>query len=230
MAYKFSSVAGALSKQGVAMGATKRVGSQKATPARTALIDTAEQLIVEEGAHAATIRRIAQKSGVKFQLIYYYFNTLEGLLIEVYERVAARSVEGLRMALEADNPLQALWEHKMDPQTAGGAVAQFVSLAHQYPRIRQAVASNAERLRVMEVQVIEKYIESRDVKIRTSAMDLAVLLTSVSRTLRLERSFGISVGHENLEALVQGWFASIENAAEQQSKNGMRPRETTTNK
>jgi TetR/AcrR family transcriptional regulator len=195
--------------RGMSMTSTKRLGTQKSAT-RAALIDAAEQLIREEGYAALTTRRLAETSGIKFQLIYYYFNTLEDLLLEVVARHSQRNIERLEQALNSERPLRGLWEHHTDP--VSGVTSELVVLAKQYERVRAAIAANAEVLREMEVRVMSRYFESRGVDIGMSALDLAMLLTSVSRTLRMERSFGMSVGHANLEAMVEAWFGRIENA------------------
>jgi AcrR family transcriptional regulator len=194
------------------MAVAKRLGTQKSAT-RAALIDAAEQLIVEEGYTAVTTRRLADKANVKFQLIYYYFNTLEDLLLEVVERNSESKVEELERALATDRPLRAIWEHSIDPASVTGLNGELVVLARQYDRVRAAIATNAEALRAMEVAALSRYLEANKIDLGMSALDFSMLLTSISRTLRLEPTYGISMGHKNLEALVEGWLQRIESEA-----------------
>jgi AcrR family transcriptional regulator len=193
-------------------GSTKRLGTQKSAT-RALLIDAAEQLIVEEGYAAVTTRRLADKANVKFQLIYYYFNTLEDLLLEVVERNSQRKIERLEEALAQAKPLRAIWERSIDPATVTGINGELIVLAKQYDRVRAAIAENSELLRAMEVEALTRYLAAHEVDLGMSALDFSMLLTSIARTLRLERTYGMSLGHDNLEKLVETWLEKIEDKA-----------------
>jgi AcrR family transcriptional regulator len=194
------------------MASTKRLGTQKSAT-RAALVDAAEQLILEEGYAALTTRRLAEKSGLKFQLIYYYFNTLEDLILEVTERHSQRNIARLQAALDSDEPLRAIWRQQVDVNSRSGIIAELTVLAKDYPRVRKAIADNAEAMRRMEVEAVSAYLERAGLDLGVSAMDIVMLMTSATRTLRWESNFGMSLGHENLEALVETWLQRIERAA-----------------
>src|SRR5262245_22705522 len=49
--------------------------------ARTALLDAAEAIMVEDGYAAVSIRRIASQAGLNSALVYYYFDTMDGLFV-----------------------------------------------------------------------------------------------------------------------------------------------------
>ena len=44
--------------------------------------------MIEEGYAAVTSRRLANKAGLKPQLVHYYFRTMEELFLEVFRRRA----------------------------------------------------------------------------------------------------------------------------------------------
>ena len=68
---------------------------------RTALLDAAAALMLEEGYAAVTTRRLAQRAGVNNGLVSYYFGTLDALFIELFRRGAERSLARLRQALQS---------------------------------------------------------------------------------------------------------------------------------
>ena len=70
-----------------------RRGSAEET--RTALLDAAQEIMLEDGYAAVTTRRIATKAGVNSALVYYYFDTMDDLFIELFRRGADRSLERL---------------------------------------------------------------------------------------------------------------------------------------
>jgi hypothetical protein len=51
---------------------------------RTALLDAASVLMLDEGYAAVTTRRVAQQPGVNNGLVSYYFGTMDGLFIELF--------------------------------------------------------------------------------------------------------------------------------------------------
>ena len=55
---------------------------------RGVLLDAAEQLMLEDGYAAVTSRRVAERAGLKPQLVHYYFRTMDELFIEVFRRRA----------------------------------------------------------------------------------------------------------------------------------------------
>jgi AcrR family transcriptional regulator len=193
------------------MTSTKRLGTQKSAT-RAALIDAAEKLMLEEGFAGVTTRRLAEKSGIKFQLIYYYFNTLEDLLLEVVARHVQRNGETIEQVLAEGDPLRAVWRFQSSPLSGGGIIGELAVLAKQYPRVRAAIAKDAEQLRAREVEAVTDYLNARRIDLGMSALDFTVLLDSVARTLRMEGAYGMSMGHTNLEALVEGWLSRIEGA------------------
>ncbi len=52
--------------------------------ARSSLLDAAQQLMVEEGYAAVTARGVAAKANVNSALVFYYFETMDGLFIALF--------------------------------------------------------------------------------------------------------------------------------------------------
>jgi AcrR family transcriptional regulator len=50
---------------------------------RTRLLEAAERILIEEGVHALTVRRVGAVSGLNGTLITYHFGTVPGLLSEL---------------------------------------------------------------------------------------------------------------------------------------------------
>jgi AcrR family transcriptional regulator len=50
---------------------------------RTRLLSAAEQILIEQGVHALTVRRIGTVSGLNGTLVTYHFGTVAGLLAEL---------------------------------------------------------------------------------------------------------------------------------------------------
>lgn len=77
----------------------------RASDARTAILDAAEQLFAELGFSAATIKQIGEKSGQNTALIYYYFDNKATLYQHVLNRIIAEIAgEGGARAAAASAP------------------------------------------------------------------------------------------------------------------------------
>src|SRR3979411_1211946 len=90
------------------MTSARRIGAPDAKN-RVVLLDAAEQLLLEEGYAAVTSRRVAERAGLKPQLVHYYFRTMEDLFLAVFRRRAEEGLEVLATALASPQPLWALW-------------------------------------------------------------------------------------------------------------------------
>ncbi len=81
-------------RQGDDMPSGRRIGAPDAKN-RGVLLDAAEQLMLEEGYAAVTSRRLADRAGLKPQLVHYYFRTMDDLFLAVFRR---RAEQGLKVA------------------------------------------------------------------------------------------------------------------------------------
>jgi AcrR family transcriptional regulator len=190
------------------MGAPKKLGAESSAT-RAVLVDAAEQLIREEGYAAVTARRVAQKAGMKFQLIYYYFNSLDDLFLEVFQRGADQHLERMTEALASEQPLQALWAFSSEPSDTR-FILEFMVMANHHEVIRQAIGEFAERLRELQVAAIVRHAETLGVEPRIPPVATSFLLSSISRSLLLESALGMTTGHREVQALIDGALKSLE--------------------
>jgi AcrR family transcriptional regulator len=188
---------------------TRRIGAPDAKN-RSVLLDAAERLMVEEGYAAVTSRRVAEKAGLKPQLVHYYFRSMDELFLEIFRR---RSEEGLvaqARALASPQPLRALWEFSTDP-TATALTMEFIALANHRKVLKAEIARYAERFREQQTAAMEGLAARYGVDpAEFSPMALMVLMTSVSRVLVMERELGMAAGHTEIVELVERWLRRLE--------------------
>ena len=127
------------------MASARRIGAPDAKN-RGVLLDAAEQLLLEEGYAAVTSRRVAERAGLKPQLVHYYFRTMEDLFLEVFRRRAEEGLGVLRTALESPQPLWALWRFSTMPE-ATRLTMEFMGLANHRKALRAEIVYYAERFR-----------------------------------------------------------------------------------
>jgi AcrR family transcriptional regulator len=191
------------------MTSSRRIGAPDAKN-RGVLLDAAEQLMLEEGYAAVTSRRLAERAGLKPQLVHYYFRTMEDLFLAVFRRRAEEGLQVQARALQSPQPLWALWRFGTDP-TATRITMEFAALANHRKSMRAEIGYYAERFRDEQRKAISTALQRYDI----DADDVppvvwSVLITSVSRVLVMEQELGMSAGHKETVELVERYLTRLE--------------------
>src|SRR3954465_4011951 len=99
--------------------------------AEEALLDAAEQLLVDVGYAGITTRRLAEEAGVNHGLVHYYFGSNENLLVRALERFTERLIARQRDLYAADMPFLEKWRTAMRYLVAEDVTYEKVSLELQ---------------------------------------------------------------------------------------------------
>ena len=194
------------------MTSPRRLGADDSENRKT-LLNAAQQLMVEEGYAAVTTRRVAARAGLKPQLVHYYFESMDNLLLALVKRATARSRDAFARALASPKPLRALWEVSSDPDVTA-LTAEMMALANRRKAVQNELAEGARRLRRMQVDALSELLEQLGVTNDVMRPDaLMVVIASVSRVLVMEKSLGVSTGHKNTLAMVEHYLAKLEGDA-----------------
>jgi AcrR family transcriptional regulator len=191
------------------MASPRRIGAPDAKN-RAVLLDAAELLMLEEGYAAVSSRRVAEKAGLKPQLVHYYFRTMDDLFLAVFRRRAEAGLEHLARALASPQPLRALWEFSNDP--AGTSLTwEFVALANHLKPMRAEIADYAERMRVAQRDALASIMERYEIDPEEfPPAVMTVLMTSLGRMVSMERELGMSTGHAETVRLVERYLQRFE--------------------
>jgi AcrR family transcriptional regulator len=195
------------------MTSSRRIGAPEAKN-RGVLLDAAEQLMLEEGYAAVTSRRLAERAGLKPQLVHYYFRTMEDLFLALFRRRAEEGLEAQARALESSQPLWALWRFGTDP-TATRITMEFAALANHRKSMRAEIAYYAERFRDEQRRAISTALQRYGIDADRDFGGVApvvwsVLITSVSRVLVMEQELGMSAGHKETAEWVERYLRRLE--------------------
>jgi AcrR family transcriptional regulator len=183
------------------MASTRRMGPQDSATSN-ALLDATERVLRDEGYGAATSRRIAAEAGVKQQLVYYYFRTMDELLLATFKRRTTRALARLREDIAAELPIQAIWKN-LTSHVDGKLVFEFVALANHHDGIREEVSRYIAESRQLEAQAIGRQFAERGVAAGpVSPKAAAFLMYCVSLVLRREAATDITEGHEDVLELM----------------------------
>jgi AcrR family transcriptional regulator len=168
-----------------------------------ALLDATERVLRNEGYGAATSRRIAAEAGVKQQLVYYYFRTMDELLLATFKRRTERALARLEEDVAAELPIQAIWQN-LSATVDGKLAFEFVALANHHDGIREEVARYMTASRRMESQAIARQLKERGVAAGPcSPTAAAFIMYCVSLVLRREAATGITEGHDDVLAFME---------------------------
>jgi AcrR family transcriptional regulator len=176
------------------------------------LLDGAEEILKEEGYAALTSRRVAQRVGIKQQLTYYYFRTMDELMVEAFRRLAERELARLEDALSSDLPLHAFWSVCSNTSDAR-LISEFMALAHRSSGVKREVVAFIERSRRMQTRAFAKSIENLRKKTAIAEVPpvaFTFLTTSIALALTRESALGITSAHREIHGLVDTCLSTLE--------------------
>ena len=191
------------------MASPRRLGAPDAKN-RTVLLDAAERLMLEQGYAAVTSRAVARRAGLKYQLVHYYFRTMDDLLLAVLERQAEAGLRRQAEVLSAPDPLRALWEFNTSPGAAK-LIVEFVALSNHREAIRSALSHYSMRFREAEIAALRTVLQRYDIDTDCLPPSVFAVMTSgMSRLLMLEQALEVTGGHEETLAFVERQLRRLE--------------------
>ncbi|MCB2077410.1 MAG: TetR/AcrR family transcriptional regulator [Novosphingobium sp.] len=174
-----------------------------------AMLDGAEDILREEGHAELTSRRVAERIGVKQRLIYYYFRTMDDLVVEMFQRSSEREIARLRTAAASEMPMREIWDvciHTTDARL----ITEFMALAARIEGLRKEVILFIEESRRIQIEAIASAARRSEAKQAIPPDALALLATSLALSLTREEQIGIDMGHETVRKLVEAIFDTYE--------------------
>ena len=184
---------------------TRRMGVES-SETRAQLIEAAGKLLRKEGCAAVTARRLAEKLGLKRQIVHYYFSTIEDLLVAVIRRDSEEFRERLIQALGSDEPLRVIWELG---NNVTATIFEFTALALRRKAIQAEMRRYIAELRRVETVAITRYLELRGIKPTIPPVAIATLIKGIAHTLAVEKALGVSEGHSEMKAIIEHWLRAF---------------------
>jgi len=170
---------------------------------RLRLIEAASELLADQGYQVVSARRIADKAGLKPQLVHYYFRSMEELVVAVYQRSSANYFRLHDQALSSPHPLRALWELNTNmPEVR--RMTEYVALGKLYPALRAEMLRTGDNYRQLQIEAIEQVYTARGITNPCITPEtLAMLMSALARNFLIEAEVGLSLGHAGARALVE---------------------------
>lgn len=177
---------------------------------RTLMLEAAEALLREEGYAMLTSRRIANRIGVKQQLVFYYFRTMDDLIVDAFRALAKRELERLESALQSEHPLHEIWNVCINTSDAR-LIAEFMALAHRNERLRTEVTGHIERMRRIHVEALTRASKKKGGGLAAlRPVAISFLASSAALALTRESAIGMAMGHTEVQDLIGEAIAALE--------------------
>jgi AcrR family transcriptional regulator len=168
------------------------------------LVEAAVEIIRTEGYGALSARRLAERVGLKRQIVHYHFGTIEELLLAVVRHYGDSGLERLAAALETEDPLRVIWE--TDPDASATAFA-FMAMATHSPVVRAELQRYLDANRKMQMEAIVRSYARAGMAPPVPPIVAAIVIQSVSQALAAEAALGAHRGHAETRAVVEAALA-----------------------
>ena len=194
------------------MASSRRLGV-KSSKTRNLLVEAADQLLTDEGYHAVSARRVAERAGLKPQLVHYYFQTMDELIVAVFHRACEQDLEQHERALADREPLKALWRlHANRSDTK--RMMEFIAIGSHRETLQAEIALAAERFRNLQAATVAKVLAKRGIdEAAFPAGAMVLLMAAISRALVMETTLGVSSAHAELRGLFETFLDYVEPSA-----------------
>ncbi len=179
-----------------------------------ALLDAAERLLLEVGHAGITTRRLAAEAGVNHGLVHYYFGSVENLLVRVLERFTARLTARQRaLYADPDVPFLAKWGQAMRYMVGDDVEYEKIwlelqALAWNHPELAEPVTRVNEEWRAVLTEAFTEPHKRYGIEMPLDA--LVSLVMTFNEGIILERAQGITTGHRELLAWIDGWLEELD--------------------
>jgi AcrR family transcriptional regulator len=190
---------------------TKAAPAPAPVSTEEAILDAAEQLLVDVGYAGITTRRLAETAGVNHGLVHYYFGSNENLLVQALERFTERLVERQRTLYAGDAPFPDKWRTAMSYLVDDDARYEKIwlelqALSWNNPDLGERLARvNAEWRAVLTEAFREPH---RELGIPMPLDALVSLVMTFNLGVIVERLGGVTTGHAALLDWIDGWLSS----------------------
>lgn len=189
------------------MASTRRIGSQTSAT-REAILKAAALVLLEDGAAGLTAGNVAKKAGLKGHMVHYYFRSIDDLVLALVRQHAALGLKNTARAIASEEPLRALWE--VEIAFKWGIVAmEFGNFAARHDKVRAEMARAIEDLRSLQTEGIARHFERRQIEPPMPPMALTIMLSSIARQIVREKEFGVSLGHDEMTAVIEKMLDDI---------------------
>ncbi|MDE2403813.1 MAG: TetR/AcrR family transcriptional regulator [Sphingomonadales bacterium] len=182
------------------------VSSRRRAPAdsemRATLIAAAADIIREQGHGALTSRTLAERLNLKRQILHYYFESVDELLVLVVRDTHAKAMAAFERTARTDDPLHAIWRMMNDSRMSVLAL-ELAALAARRPAVREVVRESAEALRALQTRILVDHLAAKGITPSIDPEFATMVIAAMAQSLAQESLVGITAGHDKARGIVE---------------------------
>ena len=180
----------------------RRLGTETAKN-RILLIKTAERLLIDEGYAAVTARKVASAAGLKVPLVYYYFQTMDDLLLEVVRKNIVERKKRFVRALASPDPLKEIWNLNRN-QTNTISATEMLTMANHREALRPEIVAAAKEFRALQIEAVDRLLEAKGIdREKYPAGAIVTIVAALTRAMSQDNALGVSQGYDEAVKLVE---------------------------
>jgi TetR/AcrR family transcriptional regulator len=169
------------------------------------MIAAAADVLKKKGFAGLTSREVAQRAGVKVQLVHYYFRTMDDLTVALARRIGDEATKELARIAADPDPLQKMWN--IDAHIKESMLAmEFISMAMHHEAIRDEVVRYGDQARIIQTEAIAKYFERTGMTAPIAPIAIVFLIGAARQLMVREKALGMSLGHREVLAVAEDWL------------------------
>jgi AcrR family transcriptional regulator len=153
-------------------------------------------------------RTVAAQAKLKYQIVFYYFETMDDLLVATYRRLMQNMSAILEAALSSDQPLHALWEIWSHPSN-GAVWLEFMAIANHNTAIRVEKIAYADQMRELMTERLSGRFDQGENGVYTP-FAISTVLACIGGIMAFESALGMADTHGETRALVKWSLEQLE--------------------
>jgi AcrR family transcriptional regulator len=142
-------------------------------------------------------------------VVYYYFATMDDLIVETFRRLSARELDRMRRVSEAPQPLRELWDvciHTTDARL----ISEFMALANRSEGLKAEVVTFIEQSRAIQVEALSAALKAKGRDTSIVPVGLVMLATSAALSMNREAELGVNAGHAEITTAIEAFLREMD--------------------
>lgn len=182
----------------------RRMGPPDAT-VRFELLDATERVLARDGYPAVTSRNVGKEAGVDQKLVFYYFRTMEDLVVATFHRRSEDFLGRLRAAAASAAPLREIWSLISD--RSGRLTIEFMAMATRNAALKNEVREyNRAANAIIEEGLARQPLPTGADPALAPPAFMNFVLASVARNLLVEEEMGLTPPPDEMRILIEAWI------------------------
>jgi len=176
---------------------------------RNAILDATEALMREEGYAAVTSRRIAERAGLKSQLVHYHFGTMDELFQEAFRRNEKLYFSKHMQVLRAKNPLDQMWNVEQSIEGMD-LVGEYVAAANHRKVLQDELVQSWDRFSMLHATAVAKFYADNEIDPGPYSPEvITFLITAISKELIAQAQLDYTQHHREIINFMDGVIDSL---------------------